>query len=177
MQSTPAERSAGIAGRRRSEAAPATQQAITDAVAQGRADPEDAETELQVANALTVRSEAMCGSVPDGAVQDRVGTVTSVDAKGEGKAVVVLGIEDDIEIASWNNALSDIGDDTLIEQGTELYDAALVLVPGDTVTFSGTLKSESDANDTCFFTSNLTETMSIESPDYIISFSELMKVG
>ena len=156
---------------------PAAQQAMSDAVEQGRLDAEDAESDLQRANVLNVRSETMCDSVPDGAVDQWVGTVVTVDANGEGKAVVVVSIEDDIEIGTWNNAFSDISDNTLIEQGTPLYDAALELVPGDTVRFSGTLKSGSEGNDTCYYTSNLTEVMSIESPDYIISFSDLQKVG
>ncbi|MGP9536758.1 NINE protein [Brachybacterium sp. AOP43-C2-M15] len=156
---------------------PAAQQAMSDAVAQGRAEAESAETDLQRANVLTVRSDAMCESVPDGTVRDWVGTVRTVDANGEGKAVVTIEIEDDIEIGTWNNAFSDAGDNTLIEQGTPLYDAALGLVPGDTVTFSGTLKSGSSGNDTCYFTSNLTEVMSIDSPDYILTFSELQKIG
>ena len=156
---------------------PAAQQAMSDAVEQGRLDAEDAESDLQRANVLNVRSETMCDSVPDGAVDQWVGTVVTVDANGEGKAVVVVSIEDDIEIGTWNNAFSDISDNTLIEQGTPLYDAALELVPGDVVKFSGTLKSGSEGNDTCYYTSNLTEVMSIESPDYIISFSDLQKVG
>ena len=156
---------------------PAAQQAMSDAVEQGRLDAEDAESDLQRANVLNVRSETMCDSVPDGAVDQWVGTVVTVDANGEGKAVVVVSIEDDIEIGTWNNAFSDISDNTLIEQGTPLYDAALELVPGDTVRFSGTLKSGSEGNDTCYYTSNLPEVMSIESPDYIISFSDLQKVG
>ena len=156
---------------------PAAQQAMSDAVEQGRLDAEDAESDLQRANVLNVRSETMCDSVPDGAVDQWVGTVVTVDANGEGKAVVVVSIEDDIEIGTWNNAFSDISDNTLIEQGTPLYDAALELVPGDVVKFSGTLKSGSEGNDACYYTSNLTEVMSIESPDYIISFSDLQKVG
>ena len=155
---------------------PAAQQAMSDAVEQGRLDAEDAQSDLQRANVLNVRSETMCESVPDGAVDEWVGTVVTVDANGEGKAVVVVSIEDDIEIGTWNNAFSDISDNTLIEQGTPLYDAALELVPGDTVRFSGTLKSGSEGNDTCYYTSNLTEVMSIESPDYIINFSDLQKV-
>jgi hypothetical protein len=90
---------------------------------------------------------------------------------------VVVSIEEDLEIGTWNNALSDSGDRTLIEQGSELYDAALELAPGDSVRFSGTLKSGSESNDRCYYTSNLTEVMSIESPDYIITFSELQKIG
>ena len=156
---------------------PATQQAMTDAVARARSEAESAETDLQRANVLNVRSDTLCTTVPDGAVQGWIGTVRSVDANGEGKAVVVLGIEDDIEIATWNNAFSDLNDNTLIEQGTELYDAALALAPGDAVQFSGTLKSGSEANDACYYTSNLTETMSIDSPDFIINFSDLQKVG
>lgn len=155
---------------------PAAQQTMTDAVAQGRTEAEAAETDLQRAHVLTVRSESMCESVPDGAVEQWVGTVKTVDANSEGKAVVILEIEEDIEIGTWNNAFSDISDNTLIEQGTPLYDAALGLAPGDAVTFSGTLKSGTDGNDACYYTSNLTEVMSIESPDYIITFSELQKV-
>ncbi len=155
---------------------PAAQQAMSEAVEQGRADAEDAETDLQRANVLNVRSETMCMTVPDGAVQEWVGTVVTVDANGEGKAVVVVSIEDDIEIGTWNNAFSDISDSTLIEQGDALYDAALELAPGDTVRFSGTLKTGSEGNDACYYTSNLTEVMSIDSPDYIISFSDLQKV-
>lgn len=155
---------------------PAAQQAMTAAVDQGRTDAEDAETDLQRANVLNVRSETMCETVPEGAVQDWIGTVETVDANGEGKAVVVISIEDDIEIGTWNNAFSDISDNTLIEQGDPLYDAALELVPGDTVRFSGTLKTGSESNDACYYTSNLTEVMSIESPDYIVTFSDLQKV-
>ena len=155
---------------------PATQQALSAAVDQGRTDAESAETDLQRANVLNVRSETLCETVPDGAVQEWIGTVETVDANGEGKAVEVISIEDDIEVGTWNNAFSDISDNTLIEQGDPLYDAALELAPGDTVRFSGTLKSGSEANDACYYTSNLTEVMSIESPDYIMNFSDLQKV-
>ncbi|HIY24213.1 MAG TPA: TM2 domain-containing protein [Candidatus Brachybacterium merdigallinarum] len=155
---------------------PAEQQAMSDAVATGRSSAESAETDLQRANVLNVRSDSLCESVPDGAVNDWVGTVVTVDANGEGKAVVTISIEEDIEIGTWNNAFSDTGDGTLIEQGTDLYDAALQLAPGDSVRFSGTLKSGSDPNDRCYYTSNLTEVMSIDSPDYIINFSDLAKV-
>lgn len=155
---------------------PAAQQAMTAAVDQGRTDAEAAETDLQRANVLNERSETMCETVPDGAVQDWIGTVETVDANGEGKAVVVVSIEDDIEIGTWNNAFSDITDNTLIEQGDPLYDAALELAPGDTVRFSGTLKTGGESNDACYYTSNLTEVMSIESPDYIVTFSDLQKV-
>lgn len=155
---------------------PATQQAMSDAVAEGRTAAESAETDLQRANVLNVRSEAMCESIPDGAVENWVGTVVTVDANGEGKAVVTLSIEEDIEIGTWNNAFSDVSDNTLIEQGTPLYDSALALAPGDTVTFSGTLKSGNEGNDECYYASNMTEVMSIDSPDYIMTFSDLQKV-
>lgn len=155
---------------------PAAQQAMADAVDQGRTDAEDAETDLQRANVLNVRSETMCETVPDGIVQDWIGTVKTVDANGEGKAVVVVSIEDDIEIGTWNNAFSDISDNTLIEQGDQLYDSALELAPGDMVKFSGTLKTGSEGNDACYYASNLTEVMSIDSPDYIATFSALQKI-
>ncbi|GAA1484732.1 TM2 domain-containing protein [Brachybacterium fresconis] len=155
---------------------PAAQQSMSDAVAEGRTAAESAETDLQRANVLNVRSEAMCASIPDGAVESWVGTVVTVDANGEGKAVVTLSIDEDIEIGTWNNAFSDVSDNTLIEQGTPLYDSALALAPGDTVEFSGTLKSGSESNDECYYASNMTEVMSIDSPDYIMTFTDLQKV-
>lgn len=156
---------------------PAAQSAMTQAVATARTDAESADTDLQRANVLNVRSDALCGAVPEGKVDSWVGTVKTVDANGEGKAVVVVEIDEDIEIGTWNNALSDAGDGTLIEQGTPLFDQALALSPGDQVKFSGVLKSGDSPNDKCFYTSNMTETMSIESPDYIITFESLEKVA
>lgn len=158
-------------------ALPATQVAFAGAVETARGESEAATTDLQRANVLNTRSEAMCGAVPDGRIEKWVGTVETVDANGEGKAVVTLSIEEDIEIGTWNNALSDFDDHTLIEQGTPLFDQALALSPGDKVEFSGTLKSGSESNDRCYYTSNLTEVMSIDSPDYIVNFSELTKVA
>lgn len=157
-------------------ALPATQVSFRDAVATARTDAKTADTDLQRANVLNVRSDAMCTSVPDGKVEKWIGTVETVDANGEGKAVVKLTIDDDIEIGTWNNAVSDYADNTLIEQGTPLFDQALALSPGDTVEFSATLKSGDESNDRCYYTSNMTEAMSIDSPDYIVNFTELTKV-
>lgn len=155
---------------------PAEQAAMTEAVATARTEAENADTDLQRANVLTVRSDAMCGAVPDGRIENWIGTVRTVDANGEGKAIVTVEIAEDIEIGTWNNAVSDVSDNTLIEQGTPLFDQALALKPGDTVRFSGTLKSGSDPNDRCYYTSNMTEVMSIDSPDYIVNFSSLEKI-
>lgn len=152
---------------------PAGQIALSDAVATGREEAEGAETDLQRANVLNVRSEAMCEALPDGEAEDWIGEVVTVDANGEGKAVVTVSIDEDIEIGTWNNALSDAGDNTLIDQGDPLFDQALTLAPGDTVRFSGSFKSGNESNDECYYTSNLTEVMSIDSPDYIFTFSKL----
>ncbi|GAB2538669.1 TM2 domain-containing protein [Brachybacterium huguangmaarense] len=156
---------------------PPAQVAMSDAVGKARTDAENADTDLQRANVLNVRSDALCGAVPDGRAEGWIGTVKTVDANGEGKAIVTLEITDDIEIGTWNNAVSDAGDNTLIEQGTPLFDQALALKPGDMVRFTADFKGGTDANDKCFYTSNLTEVMSIDSPDYIVTFESLEKVS
>ena len=73
-------------------------------------------------------------------------------------------------IKTWNNALSDIFDETLIENGSELYNAIADLSKGDKVVFSGTFAS--DERD-FIREASVTERGSMTDPEFILKFSDV----
>ena len=74
----------------------------------------DAETELQESVALRKRDDDLCALLGDRTAMNWTGKITEVGANGEGKAHVEIELADNIRVKTWNNALSDIGDNTLI---------------------------------------------------------------
>ena len=78
-------------------------------------------------------------------VNSWVGTINQLKTNTEGKAILSVRISPNIEIKTWNNALSDATSTTLIEKGTPVYNNLFILSNGQHVTFSGTFfPSESD---------------------------------
>jgi hypothetical protein len=60
---------------------------------------------------------------------------------GDGKAYIEIEISPGIHVKTWNNALSDVADDTLIDQNSPVFSAVADLGVGDAVTFSGAFVS------------------------------------
>jgi predicted transcriptional regulator len=100
------------------------------------------------------------------------GVVRNVGANGEGKAYVEIEIADRIKVKTWNNALSDISDNTLIPTSSSFFDNLVSMNKGDLVTFSGTFLKSSNS---CLKRSNLTETFYGISPEFIVRFSNVSK--
>jgi hypothetical protein len=114
------------------------------------------------------RASAICSLFQSPTVKDWVGTVQTLSSNNEGKGVLNVSMNKIANAKTWNNALSDIGSETLIQPGTPLHDAALQLARNDTIIFSGTfLKDDKD----CFKESSLTQRGSMTDPDWIFRFS------
>ena len=131
---------------------------------------ESAETELQGANYLNERDRALCEFTDNGRVEGWVGELSSVAANSEGKGVVSVKIDDDLRVETWNNALSDIFDETLIEPGTALYDSILPLKPGEQVIFSGTFVASSNS---CVSDKRFSDSARASKPDFVFRFSDI----
>lgn len=129
-----------------------------------------AETELQGANYLNERDRELCKNTGNGRVEDWVGELRSVGANSEGKAVVSIEIDDGLRVETWNNAFSDIFDETLIEPGTALYEAVLPLKPGEQVVFSGTFISSSNS---CLSDKKFSDSARASKPDFVFRFSQI----
>ena len=74
-----------------------------------------------------------------------------------------------IRVQTWNNAFSDIGDETLLEPGTELFNTAASLKKGQEVVFSGSLIS----NDECIGEQSMSLNGKISNPQYTFKFSNI----
>lgn len=151
---------------------PPKQQAFVSVIEATIVKYEEAETDLQRSKAVRDRNKQLVADLGGRKVTDWVGVIKEVGANGEGKAYVQVEIADGVLMKTWNNAFSDISDDTLIPESSPMFDVLLDAKSGDRVTFSGTIAADSDAT---IRTSNLTETFSVMTPEFIVKFSSITK--
>lgn len=147
---------------------PKAQQAFSERVAKAAATFDETDNELRMTKALNDRNKALCKAT-GGSFSGWKATVADVGSTGDGYGYFSVIMEDDIELSTWNNALSDIGDDTLIKPTNKLFNTLLDLSSGDTVTVSGTFLR----GDSCVKTSNVTEVFDASSPDFKVDFSSV----
>ncbi len=149
---------------------PQDQQAFVRAVADARQAWEDEDNELKQRQIQKQRSDALCSIVPSGSVSNWVGKVRDVSTNGEGKAVVELEIGKDVKASTWNNALSDFQDNTLIEMTSPMYETLVDVSEGDRVRFSGDLISDPEQ---CFGEQSLTFHGQMMTPNFTVRFSDV----
>jgi len=132
----------------------------------------EAPNELKKSALRKQRKDAIREIIKNKRVSNWIGTLKSMETNSEGKAAIVIRLEgaESITIKTWNNALSDIFDETLIENGSELYNAIADLSKGDKVVFSGTFAS--DERD-FIREASVTERGSMTDPEFILKFSDV----
>jgi len=126
--------------------------------------------EVAVHKASEKRAEDLCGALPaDLKVTDWVGTIDDVDTTSGGDSGVLnVNIAEGVNVTTWNNGLSDIGDHTLIDPDSEVYDALAELDEGATITFSGEFV---DDDEDCVSEQSLFETNGMKHPAFVFRFS------
>jgi len=149
---------------------PAAQLKFVQTVDKAKTAIRDAETDLQESVALRARDKALCAILGKNNATNWTGLIGRIGANGEGKAYVTVDIGDDMKVSTWNNALSDFMDDTLIPTTSSFFDDLVALKKGDPVTFSGTFLSSSDS---CLKKSNLTDLFYGRDPDFVFRFSDV----
>ena len=70
------------------------------------------------------RDKKLCKAIGSRKVTDWVGQVTKVGANSDGKGILEVELAKGIIIKTWNNSLSDMGDHTLIEPGSAVFNTA-----------------------------------------------------
>lgn len=150
---------------------PKAQVAFLKAVAAGQEAAEGA-NELEVVEARKARSVALCAAVPENlTVENWVGEVSSIETTLGGDAgVVELTVARDVQVGTWNNALSDLLSDTLIEPESRMWDSVIDLDPGDRVYFSG--RFDRDRRD-CITESSVIDENGMLTPSFIIAFTDI----
>lgn len=152
---------------------PDQQVSFITAIENGRAELDAATTDLQRSKALRDRDRALCDLLENYVATDWVGTIERIGANGEGKAYLTLEIGEDARVQTWNNAFSDIGDNTLIPENSEVFAVIVPLTEGDRVRFSATFLKGSD---TCLKAGNFTETFYGIDPEFIVRFTQVSVV-
>ncbi len=89
--------------------------------------------------ARPVRARAICAAVGGHAAHGWTGSVSELSSTGDGKGVLRVDIGDGVTVGTWDNALSDLLDGTLIEPSSPVFQRAVALRVGQRVRFSGTV--------------------------------------
>ncbi len=101
----------------------------------------EAKNELQQSALRDQRKNEIAKTIGGRAVSSWVGKINQLKTNTEGKAILSIQISPDIEIKTWNNVLSDINANTLINKGSSLYSSLFELSRGQKVQFSGSFFS------------------------------------
>jgi hypothetical protein len=149
---------------------PPVQTAFLAAFSEGEKAYGTAENDLQKAKAITDRDGAMCAAFGGGAVSEWAGKIQDIGANGDGFATVEIRISEDVQVKTWNNAFSDMGDSTLIQPPSAVYDALLGMKKGQTVIFSGEFVPDTSS---CLKGTNLTRAFYAVDPDLLFRFSAI----
>jgi hypothetical protein len=133
---------------------------------------DEAENELQRAGQRAERRAALAKLLPDRAVRDWTGTLTSLDTDSRGNAYITFTPDgaEAVTIATWNNSLADAGTHSMIRSGSALYTKLAGMRAGERVIVSGAFAAgELDH----VAEGSLTEAESMKTPDFVMVFSDV----
>jgi RNA polymerase subunit RPABC4/transcription elongation factor Spt4 len=134
----------------------------------------EAKNELQQSAMRDQREIAISSSLGGYSVSSWVGTINQLETNTEGKSILSVRISPDIEIKTWNNALSDIASNTLIEKGTPVFNRLFDLSNGQRVRFSGAfLPSDSDF----IKETSMTIDGSMRNPEFLFKFKSVSPIN
>lgn len=126
-------------------------------------------------NALqSKRASAICAAVNKPEIQSWIGQLGDVDRDPGGRSIVSVILSDGTTLKTWNNAMSDLDDKTLILAGTPLAAALGKLRHGDAIRFSGSFFPD-DAD--CYRTTRLSLDQSMSEPSFLFRFKGLEKLA
>jgi uncharacterized protein YecT (DUF1311 family) len=127
---------------------------------------------MQLGGIKAKRDAALCDAGLSLVVNNWVGKVEKIDSNADGKGVLSVSIAPDVVIKTWNNAVSDMMDKTLIEPGTPVFQTASAMKRGQYVTFSGLLYRAKSSGD-CLRESSLTLKGKVKEPEFIFKFDQI----
>jgi hypothetical protein len=151
-------------------AMPSSEKSFCDAIAAARSAYGQGSNDLQKSRVARERASAVRAAVPGGTIQDWVGTIRTLTTNGDGKAVLIVELPCGTTVGTWNNAFSDIADNTLIAQSGSLYRTLESASTGAKVVFSATLIPDPERG---FRESSLTEAGAVSAPAWIARIQDV----
>lgn len=152
-------------------ARPAAESALLEIVAIAQRDAGAAENDMQVGGVKARRDKQLCQVIRSLSVSDWHGEIESIDSNSDGKGVLAVRIGPGVLVKTWNNELSDMGSNTLIEPGSTVFETASRMKRKQRVIFSGNFFSGQEEG--CLNESSLTLRGKVKEPEFIFRFTEI----
>jgi hypothetical protein len=156
-----------------SSSIPSDQARFINAVVSARTSYNSAANELAAGGLRSGRQQAICNAVINQQASNWVGRIETLTSNGDGKGVVSLSMTQYIHVATWNNSLSDISDNTLIDPTSSMFKELAALKVGDLVKFSGQFSS---SNTDCVGEQSVTLQGSMTNPEFTMRFTSIRKL-
>jgi hypothetical protein len=150
---------------------PENQARFIEIVSAARTKSKDADNDMQRGAAKSERDKNVCALLKNMKVKDWTGKITKITSNSDGKGVIEVEIAKNITVKTWNNALSDMGDHTLIEPGSKFFDFVASLKRGNIIQFSGNFFRGTSGD--CLKESSLGLRGKVEDPEFIFNFMEI----
>ncbi len=116
------------------------------------------------------RAKAICAAIRTPVVHNWTGMVFKVSSNREGKGVLELMLSTHVRVTTWNDSIADIGDNTLINPKSPLFDQAVLLKKNQQVLFSGSFIPDSTD---CFRETSITMSESMDQPEFLFRFNDI----
>ena len=152
---------------------PDIQTKFEDIIATYKGHYRQAETDLQKGYSRTERKKAIQALNMRGQAKNWVGVVKKIGANNEGKAYVSIALNRDLQVKTWNNAVSDSFDNTLIPPNSPLYNTLLSMKQGQEVKFSGHFLTSPYKDEDYYEESSLSMAGAMLSPEFLFQFDEI----
>lgn len=152
---------------------PSDQTRFINAVSSARTSYLKAPNELAAGGVRSTRQQGICNAIVSQQASDWIGRIERLSSNGDGKGVVTVSTTEHIHVGTWNNALSDLGDRTLIDPTSSMFKELATLKVGDLVKFSGRF---STSNTDCIGEQSVTLHGSMTDPAFTIRFTSIRKL-
>jgi hypothetical protein len=119
------------------------------------------------------RAKAICATIRTPIVRNWTGTVFKVSSNREGKGVLELTLSTHMRVTTWNDSIADIGDKTLIDPRSPLFEQTILLKKNQQVLFSGSFIPDSTD---CFRETSMTLSDAMDEPEFLFRFSDISPV-
>ncbi|BCP54110.1 hypothetical protein K32_27270 [Kaistia sp. 32K] len=119
------------------------------------------------------RAAAICKAVPKPEIKGWVGQIQAAEKDSGGRLTVTVALPDGTLVKTWNNAMSDIDDNTLVPAGTPLAQTFGKLQTGEAIRFAGTFFTDEPD---CYRSSRLSLPQSMMEPSFLFRFTSVEKL-
>ncbi len=154
---------------------PDDQKQFEEICSQYRTEYDKASNEIQQSVARNGRKNAL-QQLGIKYIEDWIGTLDNLSINNDGKGIITIELQSGLKIRTWNNAFSDIGDNTLISPESTVFNSLINLKEGQKVSFSGTFITGSDTDYIKVTGMNTRDAMEMRSNGFLMKFTEIQSL-